>query len=360
LHNGQSIFRNDMRVLVELERKVRDLEGTIKRCSMGIGETHAARYSLDDILGKSERLNHAKEVAGRISQSEIPILISGESGTGKELFAHAIHTSSHRRDHPFVRVDCASTTLDMLESDLFGQGEGCPNAVKRGRPGKFELARDGTIFLDEVGALSLYLQRKLLFVLKNRQVERLDSQQPRAVDCRLIAATKRNLEGRVKEGYFNRDLLNRLNIVSIPLPSLREIKEDIPLLTIHFLKNYSAPYDAPEMPPEIMKCFLAYDWPGNTRELRNVVERATFLCQGYKITLEHLPVPIREFSSASSRPSHKEDPLHRAVPDANRRQLLDALLMSGGNRTRAATILKIHRTTLYYRLKKYGIKPGIV
>jgi transcriptional regulator with PAS, ATPase and Fis domain len=358
---GKIIF-HDLKAFVALKHKIGELENTVRRYELEIREIYRARYSFEDVIGQSAKLSHAKDAAERLAASASPILLTGESGTGKEIFAQAIHQASSRRDHSFIRVNCASIPSELFESELFGYKAGAfTGALKSGKPGKFELAHRGTIFLDEIGDLPLGLQAKLLRVLQEKEIEPLGSPRPKMIDFRVIAATNRDLEERVRTGYFRRDLFYRLNVISIQLPPLREIREDIPILAGHFLMKLrdrlaSAVY---EIAPEVMTIFLAYDWPGNVRELENVMERALALCPGTTILPEHLPeglvqVQARPPSERTER-DLKEDLLHRAVQEVEKEQLLEALRRTGGNRTEAAALLSIHRTTLYFRLRKHGI-----
>jgi transcriptional regulator with PAS, ATPase and Fis domain len=241
-------------------------------------------------------------------------------------------------------------------------------ALKSGKAGKFELAHRGTIFLDEIGELPLALQAKLLRVLQEKEIEPLGASSPKTIDFRVIAATNRDLEERVREGYFRRDLFYRLNVISIHLPPLREMREDIPVLVGHFLMKLRGRMTSPasEIAPGVMESLLSYDWPGNVRELENVMERALALGQGATIRLEHLPESIgrsRPVSKPKLREGHMDDDfLLSAASNAEKEQLLESLRRTGGNRTEAAALLNIHRTTLYFRLKKYGIdlaKVGI-
>jgi len=261
-------------------------------------------------------------------------------------------------------VNCTSIPGELFESELFGYEEGAfTGAMKTGKPGKFELAHKGSIFLDEIGELPLGLQAKLLRVLQEKEVEPLGSSKPRLVDFRVIAATNRDLEERVREGYFRKDLFYRLNVISIQLPPLRDIKEDVPALARYFLEKLRPRVSmaVSGIAPEVLSILLSYDWPGNIRELHNVIERALSLCTGSMITAEHLPENIvGERVELGLKPSdgaiRDDQALHMAVSNAEREQLIEALRRTGGNRTEAAALLNIHRTTLYYRLKKFGVR----
>ncbi len=358
---GKMIFHN-LNAFVALKHKIGELESTVRRYEQEIRAIYRARYSFEDVVGRSDKLYHAKDAARRLAASPSPVLLTGESGTGKEIFAHAIHQASSRRDHSFIRVNCASIPAELFESELFGYRAGAfTGALKSGKPGKFELAHRGTIFLDEIGELPLTLQAKLLRVLQEKEIEPLGADSPKSIDFRVIAATNRDLEERVKADYFRRDLFYRLNVITIQLPPLREIPEDIPVLADHFLTKLRQRIASPAVgiAPEVMSLFLAYDWPGNVRELENVMERALALCQGSTIELGHLPKSIvrpQSVSHPETRATRQEDDrLSFSVGDAEKEQLLEALRRARGNRTEAAALLNIHRTTLYFRLKKYGI-----
>lgn len=360
---GKAVFHN-VRALVALTDKIRELESTVKRYELGMVEQHRAAYAFEDIVGKSPAVERAKGMAEQVALGDSSVLLLGESGTGKELFAHAIHLAGIRKNRPFVRVNCASIPGELFESELFGYDPGAfTGAAKSGKPGKFELADKGSIFLDEIGELPLTMQAKLLRVLQEKEVERLGSRKPRVVDFRVIAATNKDLEKRVREGYFRADLYYRLNVISIKLPPLTEMKADIPLLVEHFLSKLkhgaSPPGRAPEVPPEVLSAFLGYDWPGNVRELENVMDRALNLCSGDRIGLDHLPEGLvgGESECLEERAAATGCvPLDRALEHAEREQLLGALKSAGGNISKAAGLLNIHRTTFYYRLRKHGIK----
>lgn len=358
---GKMIF-HDLKAFIALKHKIRELESTVRRYELEIREIYQAKYSFEDVIGASGKLNRAKEIAMRLAPSDIPILLTAESGTGKEIFAHAIHQASSRRDRPFIRVNCASIPCELFESELFGYDAGAfTGALKSGKQGKFELAHKGTIFLDEIGDLPLGLQAKLLRVLQEKEIEPLGARRPKMIDFRVIAATNRDLEERVREGYFRKDLYYRLNVITITLPPLREIKEDIPVLAGHFLMKLRRRIASAveEIAPEMMQWLMAYEWPGNIRELENVMERALSLCSGSSIKPEHLPesmVHVQERPApASPVQLSPGDPLQLAVFNAEKEQLVEALRRTGGNRTQAAALLNIHRATLYFRLKKYGI-----
>ncbi len=359
---GKVIF-HDLKAFVALKHKIAELETALKRYEVETRDIFQARYSFDDVIGSSGKLTCAKEMARRLAASDSPLLLTGESGTGKEIFAHAIHQASARRGHPFVRVNCASIPGELFESELFGYEAGAfTGAMRSGKPGRFELAHKGSIFLDEIGELSLGLQSKLLRVLQDKEIEPLGARRPKQIDFRVIAATNRDLEERVRLGYFRNDLFYRLNVVSISLPCLKEMREDIPILADHFMKKLGRHLNSPvcEIAPQTMELFLAYDWPGNIRELENVIERALYLSSGARIDPKDLPAVLLKNAQDKSgdqqeQSGDRDAPLHIAVKNAGKDQLIDALRMAAGNKTKAAALLNIHRTTFYYRLRKHGL-----
>jgi PAS domain S-box-containing protein len=355
---GKAIFHN-LKALVALKEKIRELESTVKRYQQGIRDLYPARYTFDDIVGKGSRMHRAKEIGRQLARAESPVLLTGESGTGKELFAHAIHQASARKTHPFVRVNCASIPSELFEAELFGYEVGAfTGAARSGKPGKFELADKGTIFLDEIGELPLGMQAKLLRVLQEKEVERLGARKPRVIDFRVIAASNKDLESRMAEGYFRSDLFYRLNVNSLVLPPLKDIKEDIPLLVKHFLyklQGHSSTFIS-EVDPEVIDAFSAYAWPGNIRELENVIERALNLSSGKRITIEELPESLlRCRHPEGDEPAPCSIALHQAAGDAEKAQILKALRQANGNKSEAAHHLNIHRSTLYYKLRKYRL-----
>jgi len=352
---AKALFHNQ-KALSTLRGKIRALESTVKKYQEGIRELYPSRYTFDDIVGKGPLTKRVKEVARQLAGADSPVLIIGESGTGKELYAHAIHHSSSRRNHPFVRVNCASIPSELFEAELFGYDPGAfTGASRSGKPGKFELAEKGTIFLDEIGELPLGLQAKLLRVLQEKEVERLGARKPIIVDFRVIAATNGDLDHRVSQGYFRADLFYRLNVNSLRLPALRDMKEEIPMLVQHFL--YKLQKDTAsfisELDNEVLGVFSEYEWPGNIRELENVVERALNICSGRRITVEHIPDNLlKRESTGKEAISAPNATLRLMTREAEKEQTIEALKLANGNKSQAARLLNIHRTTLYYRLKK--------
>jgi PAS domain S-box-containing protein len=321
-----------------------------------------ARYTWDDIVGKSPLIELAKDQARSAAETPATVLLLGESGTGKELFAHAIHNASNRKKGQFVRVNCAALAEDLLESELFGYEEGAfTGAVKGGKRGLFEEAIRGTIFLDEIGDISLRLQRKLLRVLQEKEITRVGSTVPVFVDSRVIAATNVNLELKVKEGHFREDLYYRLNVLPIRIPPLRKVKEDIPLLAEHiiFKLNQSYGREVLKVSDGALKILLSYNWPGNVRELENVLGRAMINILPSEQIIDEDDLPVFECEKVSQAVFNAEQgtlrTLDQVVSDAEKAAIMRALRETGGNRQKAAELLNTALRNLYYKIKKYGI-----
>jgi NtrC-family two-component system response regulator AlgB len=318
----------------KLELEVRSLRDQLA-VTQGTGE----------IITRSREMLAQLDLAARVAESTISVLIEGESGTGKELFAHFIHQKSPRAEGPFVKVNCAALPEQLLESELFGHVRGAFTGAVKDRQGRFELADGGTIFLDEVADLSPGIQAKLLRVLQSKEFEKLGESVPRKVDVRIIAATNRDLEEALKEGTFREDLFYRLNAVRIKLLPLRDRPEDLGLLIQHFLKKFGK--EAPlQLSAGVMKALRAYRWSGNVRELENVMERSVLLAQNGVIELTHLPEEIR---SALERPA-------RALSLEEIEKLhIKRVLQNAKDYDEAAQILGIDPATLWRKRKKYGL-----
>ncbi len=313
------------------------------------------------IIGESECLRQTKAEALRVAQGDSTVLIQGETGTGKELLARAIHAASRRAAGPFITVNCGAIPEGLLESELFGYESGAFTGAKRGgKMGKFELAHGGTIFLDEIGDMPLHLQVKLLQVLQNKCFDRVGGVKPVKVDVRVIAATNRDLEEMIKIGAFREDLYYRLNVIPIHVPPLRERREDIILLSRHFLKNYSSllSKDIVEVSPRCREVLLQYDWPGNVRELANAIEYAVNMARGGVLEAEHLPPRVREGDPSCTRKGCVIAAASFRLKDVEREAILQALERFGGSSgglKRVAAELGISRATLYRKLKEYGL-----
>jgi two-component system response regulator HydG len=319
-------------------------------------ERLADRFDFSKIIGKSRRIKELFENLSLIAPSDATVLIYGESGTGKELVANAIHQNSPRAQNPFIKVSCAALPETLLESELFGHERGAFTGALARKAGRFQLADGGTLFLDEVNVMSSTTQVKLLRVLQEREFEPLGSTKTIHVDIRLIAATNKELEAEVKEGRFREDLFYRLNVVPIHLPPLRERKEDIPLLAEHFFQIYQEKNkkSVKGFLPKTIDTLMRYDWPGNIRELENVIERAILLCRSEYISPKDLPPPLQG-EEVGEQPIISIPP-GMTLEQVEREAIIQTLEETGGNRTQTAQILGISRKTLQNKLKEYGLE----
>ncbi|MCH8011726.1 MAG: sigma 54-interacting transcriptional regulator [Candidatus Marinimicrobia bacterium] len=310
------------------------------------------RYRFGNIIGKSKLMQELYQIIVQVSQSTANVLIEGESGTGKELVAHAIHYNSPRADESFVVVNCSALPETLLESELFGHVRGAFTGAIRDKIGRFEAADRGTVFLDEIGDISPFIQLKLLRVLELKEFEKVGSNQTQKVDVRFIFATNKNLKKEVESGRFRLDLYYRLRVVPLTLPPLRERREDIPLLLDRFIQKFNNKTGKriDSVSPQVRKAFLEYDWPGNIRELENAIEYAFVHCDVKHLTVEDLPKEIRSVQGTDALLSKYS--LRDSSSDP--RQLIkQALEDAKGNKTRAAKLLGIGRTTLWKKIKEY-------
>lgn len=307
------------------------------------------RYSYEDMVSRNHRMQQMFEILPAIATSDSTVLIEGESGTGKELVARAIHSLSFRKDKPFVAVNCGALPDTLLESELFGYRAGAFTDAKKDKPGRFALAEGGTLFLDEIGDVSPALQVRLLRVLQERVYEPLGATHPVRADVRVVTATNKNLEMLVAEGAFRRDLYYRIHVIPVSLPPLRSRKEDIPLLVDHFVDRFNKLQgkDVVGVTEDVLRFLMAYDFPGNVRELENIIEHAFVLCQGGLICPAHLP------KSVCSDPTQVRE--GRGLAEMERVLILDALRRNNGNRTLAACELRIHKSTLFRKIKQYAL-----
>jgi transcriptional regulator with PAS, ATPase and Fis domain len=295
-------------------------------------------------------------MALQAAKTNAPVLILGESGTGKELFAHAIHFASERRAFPFVRLNCAAIPRDLLEAELFGYEPGAfTGAGSKTKPGKFELAHQGTIFLDEIGDLPLEMQPKLLRVIEEKETERLGGTRLIHSNFRLITATHAPLEKMVAQGLFRKDLYYRLNVIPIAIPPLRDRKEDLPPLADHLVQmlNKELGTQVTRPAPEVLDRFRQYDWPGNVRELINVLERVLYSIDGDTIQIHHLPIFLQTLKKKT--PATSATSLKRLKEDLEKEALSQAMEKAHYHKQRAAQVLGIHRTALYKKMKKYDL-----
>jgi DNA-binding NtrC family response regulator len=321
------------------------------------------KYKLENIVGKHPKMFEVYKMIGRVMDNKATVLIMGETGTGKEVVARAIHFNGLLKDGPFVAIDCASLPSDLLESELFGHEKGSFTGAIAQKKGRFELADKGTLFLDEMGNLTLGTQVKLLRFLQEKKIERVGGTKPIEVDVRVIAATNLDLEKAIKEGSFREDLYYRLNVVTIPLPPLRERRDDIPLLVEHFIRKYESESKGKikYISPETMDLLMRYDWPGNVRELENVIERATVIGKTEAILIEDLPLRMQKQKVVSEprREILSENiPFEQRVENFEKKLIIDALRKTGWVQTKAAELLGTSRNIVKYKMKKYGIKKG--
>jgi Nif-specific regulatory protein len=310
------------------------------------------------LVGESAVLRRALERIARIAPSDSTVLLCGESGTGKELAARALHRASPRAARPFVAINCAAIPETLLESELFGYERGAFTGASGQKKGQFELAQGGSIFLDEIGELAPALQAKLLRVLQQREFVRLGGAQPIKVDIRLIAATNQDLRRAAEEGRFRNDLFFRLNVVSITMPSLRERREDIPLLANYLLArcNERCKRRVREISPPAMACLRAYEWPGNVRELENAIEHAVLLGGGDALLPEDLPEVVLEGQRPASGPSAG---YHAALTELKRKLILQAFQQAEGNYTEAAHLLNVHPNYLHRLIRNLNLKAAL-
>ncbi len=352
---GQVMFK-DVRDVGKLARKLSLLESKVELYERELISLRSTRYTMDSIAGTSETICSLKREALKAAATNLTVLITGESGTGKELFAQAIHNASPRRLNPFVRINCAAIPRELMESELFGYDRGAfTGASYKGKPGKFELANRGTLFLDEIGDLPLEMQPKLLRVLEEKEVERVGGTSLVRVDFRVIAASNQNLESMMKQGRFRKDLFYRLNVISLNIKPLRERPEDIVPLSRHIMEQLAREYSIPSirMSPETEVVLSSYQWPGNSRELYNALERTVSSLEGDVIRPDDLPVQIYATQKNSGALNHI--PLKDVHGIAEKEAILSALAATRNNRAAAARLLGIHRTLLYKKLRKYGI-----
>jgi two-component system NtrC family response regulator len=316
------------------------------------------RFSFEGIVSQSTAMSQVLNIAGRVASSNAPVLITGETGTGKELVAKAVHFAGSRREKPFVAVNCAALSENLLESELFGHEKGAFTGADRQRKGRFETAEGGTLFLDEVGEIPLALQVKLLRVLQEKTYERVGSSHPIPTNVRIVAATNRDLEAMVREGKFREDLFYRLNVVAIRIPPLRERREDIPPLIDAFIERFASENGKKitGISREAMDTLMKYSYPGNVRELENIIQQSIVLCRGEMITSDDLPLRVHKPFSEKVHVHEMEGTFTEKVEAFEKSLILDALQSAGNVQTRASERLGIGERHLRYKLKKYGLK----
>jgi len=314
------------------------------------------RYSFSNIIGNSRKMQEVFHLINQVAKSNASVLLLGESGTGKELVANAIHYNSLRANKPLIKVNCAALPANLVEAELFGHEKGAFTGADRQKEGKFELANGGTIFLDEIGALALESQGKLLRVLQERELERVGGTKTIKVNARLIAATNKDLASAVEEGAFREDLFYRLNVYPIYLPGLREREADVLLLADYFLEKYALEYnkDIKRISTPAIDALAQYHWPGNVRELENCMERAVLLCDDQVIHSYHLPPTLQ---TAEDTGTHQSQSLIDAIERFERELLIDALKSTRGNMRQAAKNLDTTERIFGYKVRKYEINP---
>jgi len=352
---GQVMFK-DVRDVRKLAEKLELLESKVELYEKELISLRSTKYTLDSIIGVSDAINNLKTDALRAAATNLPVLITGESGTGKEMFAQAIHHVSPRKIHPLIRINCSSIPRDLLESELFGYEKGAFTGAKsEGKPGKFELAKGGTVFLDEIGDLPLEMQPKLLRVLEEKEFERVGGTSLIKADFRLIAASNQNLEKMLEQRNFRKDLYYRLDVIPLHIPPLREREEDIIPMARHMLNQIIQDASIAEivLDRQAEKAMIKYDWPGNAREVSNVLERTLSSLKGDIIHLCDLPFYL--YRSKKQLPGKGRKSLKNIQASAEREAIRYALESTGYNKAQAANILGIHRTLLYKKMKKYDL-----
>ncbi|MCM8813050.1 MAG: sigma-54 dependent transcriptional regulator [Candidatus Omnitrophica bacterium] len=325
------------------------------------------KYDFAEIIGNSGKMREIFALMRKVAATDVTVLIQGESGTGKELVARAIHYQSARREYPFVKINCAAIPDTILESELFGYERGAFTDAASRKIGKFEAAHQGTIFLDEIGDMSVSTQAKVLRVLQEKEFERLGSNASVKVDVRIIAATNKDLVRAGKEGQFREDLLYRINVVPLYLPPLRERREDIPLLFDHFMQRFSREMHKPirHIALDAMELLMNYHWPGNIRELENVLQRAIVLAEQEMISKDDLPLFIRSYDKTVRQPQERadfskslRDMVQEITADVEKQLIIQALERTNWNRTDAARLLRVSRKGLFNKMKRYQLLPG--
>ncbi|MDX2175030.1 MAG: sigma-54 dependent transcriptional regulator [Candidatus Sumerlaeia bacterium] len=340
---------DELQLLVERVFSQRSLRQENERLRREVND----RYGFESIIGRSAEMEAVFDKIRQVAPTRASVLIEGETGTGKELLAKAIHFNSPRKTKPFIAVNCGALTQTLLESELFGHEKGAFTGAIKQKPGRFELAHTGTIFLDEIGETSPEFQVRLLRVLQEQEFERVGGQKPVKVDVRVIAATNRDLKKEVEAGRFREDLYYRLNVVRLDLPALRERRDDIPLLLEYYLRKMNQEHGRSlAFNPKAVAMLQDYGWPGNVRQLRTMVESLVILTPGREIMPKHLPEDVRSETSPTQQVRLR---VGMTVADAERELIRATLAELGGNKAKAARTLGLGRKTLYRKLKEYGM-----
>lgn len=353
-----SLF-SDIDVVLSIKHKLESVTHELEYYKEELRKIRGSRYTVEHIIGNSKAVSLLKEQIYQAARSNSTVLIEGETGTGKELVAHAIHNASRSNSFNFIKINCAAIPGELLESEFFGYEEGSFSGAKKGgRPGKFEMANHGSLFLDEVNQMPLVLQPKLLRVLQEKEIERIGNHKSIPVDVRVIAATNAPLEKLVKEKKFRTDLFYRLNVIKINVPPLRERKEDIPVLVESLIKklNFQLGVKVNAVSPEVINVLMNYDWPGNIRELQNVLERAMNMAWGDVLEVSHLSGFLDNeglTTNSSGGSPASAGSLKEKKKFTEKEAIKEALQICQGNRVLAARLLNISRNTLYKKLRKY-------
>lgn len=346
--------KNELELKVEKSLKIKGILAENRY----LREVISGSFKFDNMIGSSKAIRDVYDIASQVAKTKSTVLIQGESGTGKELIAKAIHFNSPRRENPFIVVNCGAIPENLLESELFGYKRGAFTDAKVDKIGKFEAANKGTIFLDEISELTPQLQVKLLRVLQDMEIDKIGDLKPLKVDVRIVAAANRNLKKLVDEDLFREDLYYRISVIPITLPPLRARKEDIPLLANHFMNKFTKQFQRAgiQFNKDVFKIFNDYHWPGNIRELENLIHRLVVLCHEESITIDDLPEEMREEQEQDSKS------FTIAIPDegldleqVERELILQALIKKNWNQTQAAKLLNISRNSLIYHMQKYEI-----
>jgi two-component system response regulator HydG len=341
----------ELKLLISRALSFRSLSDENKQLKSRLGE----QFSFHNIIGKSSAMQQMFATLSMVAPTDATVLIAGESGTGKELVANALHENSHRRERPFIKLNCAALHENLLESELFGHESGAFTGAAGRRKGRFELANKGTLFLDEIGDMSLQTQAKILRVLQEGEFERLGGAETIRVDVRLLAATHKNLHDMIEAETFRQDLFFRLSVVPVTLPPLRDRATDIPELANYFLNHFAGKNrkDIKDFHPEALSLLMQYDWPGNIRELENTVERAVILCLGEQITPQDLPPHLLSEDVREMRMTQAQDSF--TLRDMEREVIRSTLEKTGNNKSQAAKQLGVARQTLLNKIKEYGL-----
>jgi two-component system response regulator HydG len=344
---------NELRNVVDRRSQPRRLARTNVELRKQLDE----RFGFEGVVGNSPEMHRVIERLKQVAPTDATVLITGESGTGKELVAKALHQNSPRRNKPFVALNCAALSENILESELFGHIKGAFTGAERDRKGYFEQANGGTLLLDEVGDIPLSTQVKLLRVLESGEIVRVGTNEPIRVNVRLISATNRDLQEAIAQAKFRPDLYHRIKVVSIKMPPLRGRREDIPLLIEHFLKEFATSHHKPVngIAPAARKALMAYSWPGNVRELRNVIESMVVMDLDGLLDLDDLPEELQAAGPAGEPTGGADGLVGRPLDDVEKHYIAETLKLTGGNREEAAKMLGIGERTLYRKIKDYGI-----